>query len=66
MFPDDIWYVLPNIHLMFFDRDEIHIQAFVDFINGTFIIFRSSSPQNIFYNRKLGMAWGEFAKLDKI
>ena len=30
---------------MFFDRNEIHIQAFVDFINGKLIIFRSSSPQ---------------------
>ena len=32
---------------MFFDRYEIHIQAFVDFINGKLIIFRSSSSQNI-------------------
>ena len=31
-----------------FDRYEIHIQAFVDFINGKLIIFQSSSPQNIF------------------
>ena len=31
---------------MFFDRYEIHIQAFVDFINGKFIISRSSSSQN--------------------
>ena len=30
---------------MFFDRNEIHIQAFVDFMNGKLIIFRSSSPQ---------------------
>ena len=30
---------------MFFDRYEIHIQAFVDFINGKLIIFQSSSPQ---------------------
>ena len=30
---------------MFFDRNEIHIQAFVDFINGKLIIFQSSSPQ---------------------
>ena len=35
-------------HFMFFDRYEIHIQAFVDFINGKLIIFRSSSPQNYF------------------
>ena len=33
---------------MFFDRNEIHIQAFVDFINGKLIIFRSSSSQYIF------------------
>ena len=33
---------------MFFDRNEIHIQAFVDFINGKLIIFRSSSPQTYF------------------
>ena len=33
---------------MFFDRYEIHIQAFVDVINGKLIIFRSSSPQNCF------------------
>ena len=33
---------------MFFDRYEIHIQAFVDFINGKLIIFQSSSPQNHF------------------
>ena len=31
-----------------FDRYEIHVQAFVDFINGKSIIFRSSSPQNYF------------------
>ena len=34
---------------MFFDRYEIHIQAFVDFINGKLIIFQSSSPQNIIW-----------------
>ena len=34
---------------MFFDRNEIHIQAFVDFINGKLIIFQSSSPQNIIW-----------------
>ena len=32
----------------FFDTNEIHIQAFVDFIHGKLIIFRSSSPENIF------------------
>ena len=32
---------------MFVDRYLIHIQAFVDFIDGI-IIFRSSSPQNYF------------------
>ena len=30
---------------MFFDRYEIHIQAFVDCINGKLIIVQSSSPQ---------------------
>ena len=35
---------------MFFDRYEIHIQAFVHFINGKLIIFRSSSSQNYFEN----------------
>ena len=35
---------LPNLDFMFFDRHEIHIQAFVDFINGQVIIFRSSPP----------------------
>ena len=25
---------LANLHFMFFDRYEIHVQAFVDFING--------------------------------
>ena len=30
---------------MFFDRYEIHIQAFVQFINGKLITVRSSSPQ---------------------
>ena len=33
---------------MFFDRYEIHIQAFLLFINGKLIIFQSSSPQNYF------------------
>ena len=33
-----------------FDRHEIHIQAFVDCIEGHFIIFRSSSPQDYFRN----------------
>ena len=30
---------LPNLYIMFFDRYEIHIQAFVAFINGKLIIF---------------------------
>ena len=34
---------------MFFDRYEIHIQAFLLFINGKLIIFQSSSPPNIFF-----------------
>ena len=33
---------------MFFDRYEIHIQAFVHSNNGILIIFKSSSPQNYF------------------
>ena len=39
MVPEDIWHILPNFHFMVFDRYEIHIQAFVDSINGKFIIF---------------------------
>ena len=39
---------LSNFHFMFFDRYEIHIQAFVDFIKGELIIFQSSSPRNYF------------------
>ena len=31
-----------------FDRCEIHLQVFLYFINGTFIIVQSSPPQNIF------------------
>ncbi len=34
MFSEDVWYRLPKFHLMFADRYEIHIQAFVEFING--------------------------------
>ena len=34
---------------MFFDTNEIRIQAFVDFINGKWIIFNSSSSWNIIY-----------------
>ena len=41
---------LQEINFMLFDRYEIPIQAFVDFIDGKFIIFRSSSPQNYFKN----------------
>ena len=33
-----------------FDRYEIHIQAFLDSINGKIIIFRSSSSQNKYIN----------------
>ena len=39
---------------MFFDRNEIHLQAFVDFINGKLIIFQSSSPQKYFKKYILG------------
>ena len=31
-----------------FERYGVHIQAFVDFINGKFIIIRSSFPRNYF------------------
>ena len=34
---------LQEIPFMFFDRYEIHIQAFLLFINGKWIIFQSSS-----------------------
>ena len=37
------WFDLANLHFMFFDRNEIHIQAFVDFINGKLIPGDSSS-----------------------
>ena len=33
---------------MFFDTNKIHIQAFLFFINGKLIIFRSSSPEKYF------------------
>ena len=36
MFSRDILYILPNSHFMFVDGYEIHIQAFLDFINGFF------------------------------
>ena len=42
---------LSNSHFMFFDRYEIHIPAFLDFIKPIFIIFRSSASQNYFKNR---------------
>ena len=29
-----VWWDSPNLYFMFFDRYEIHIQAFVHFING--------------------------------
>jgi hypothetical protein len=49
---------------MFFDRYEIHIQASLDFIDGKFIIFRSSSSQKLkfphyLYRKKTTPAgWG--------
>ena len=36
---------LASSHFMFFDRSEIHIQAFVYLINAIDIIFRSSSSE---------------------
>ena len=39
---------------MFFDRYEIHIQAFVDFMNGKLTIFQSLSPQKHFKKYILG------------
>ena len=30
MFSEDIWYILPNSHFMFFDRYAIRIQAFAN------------------------------------
>ena len=38
---------------MFFDRYEIHIQAFGDFIYAKWIIFRSSFSQNMIENEVL-------------
>ena len=34
MLSKDIWYMLANCHFMFFDRYEIHIQAFGDVCYG--------------------------------
>ena len=42
---------LPTVHFMFFDRYEIHIRAFVDFIYAKCIISRSSSSQIYITNR---------------
>ena len=39
---------LPHFHFMFFDRYDIHIQAFLCFVNGSFIIFQSAPPRNYF------------------
>ena len=41
---------LTNFHFMVFDRYAIHIQAFLDFIKGKFIIFQSSPPHKYFQN----------------
>ena len=35
---------------MFFDTNKIHIQAFVNFINGKLIMFQSSSPQKTYFS----------------
>ena len=40
MFSKDIWYILSNVHFMIFDRYEIRIQEFRDFIRPIFIISR--------------------------
>ena len=37
------WFDLPHFRSMFFDRNEIHIQAFEDFINGKSMSGQSSS-----------------------
>ena len=50
MFPEDIWYILPTFHFMFFDRYEIHIQVFVHFINGELIIFNPHLHKDILRN----------------
>ena len=39
---------LSNPRFMFFDRYEIHIQAFLYFINGKLIIFNPHLQKNIF------------------
>ena len=39
LFSEDILYILQNFHFMLFDRYEIHIEAFLDFINGNFLSF---------------------------
>ena len=38
---------IANIHFMVFDRYEIHIQAFVPFINAMAIISKSSSSEDM-------------------
>ena len=37
------WFVFAQNRFMFFDRNKIHIQAFVDFINGKLMSGHSSS-----------------------
>ena len=49
MFSKDIWYILPKTFHEF-DRYEIHIQAFLDFINGKLIISVPHLHKNVFGN----------------
>ena len=63
MFSEDIWYILPNFHSVFFDKYEIHIQVFVDLINGKIMLFRSSSPQNIRTNDALNSSTNRYMQL---
>ena len=46
-------------------KPEIHIQAFVDFINAIVIIFKSSSSQNINQNEVLKTKRQDFHKISQ-
>ena len=39
---EENWFDLANLHVMFFDRYEINIQAFVNFIHLKLMVSRSS------------------------
>ena len=62
------WFDLPHFRFMLFDRNEIHIQAFVDFINGQLMSGHSSSSavhdfQEIFISNYQKFRNSEFQKV---